>query len=51
MNLEDLVAEEDVLGYDELGVCLEAMLSGKASGCDTMPVEACRGSVHAMKTL
>ena len=26
-NLENLVAEEDVLGYDELGVCLKALCS------------------------
>ena len=33
-NLENLVAEEDVLGYDELEVCLKALRSGKATGCD-----------------
>ena len=46
-NLENLVAEEDVLGYDELGVCLKALRSFKATGFDKVPIEAYRGSVHA----
>ena len=50
-NLENLVAEEDVLGYDELEVCLKALRSGKATGCDNVPVEAYRGSVHATNEL
>ena len=50
-NLENLVAEEDVLGYDELGVCLKALRSGKATGCDNAPIEAYRGSVHATNEL
>ena len=33
-NLENLVAGKDVLGYDELGVCL------KATGFDIVPIEA-----------
>ena len=48
-NLENLVAEEDVLGYDELGVCLNR--SGKATGFDNVPIEAYRGSVHATNEL
>ena len=36
-NLENLVAEEDVLGYDELVVCLKALRSGKATWCDNVP--------------
>ena len=39
-SLENLVAEEDVLGYDELGVCHKALRSGKATGCDNVPIEA-----------
>ena len=50
-SLENLVAEEDVLGYDELGVCLKALRSGKATGCDNVPIEAYRGSVHATNEL
>ena len=50
-NLKNLVAEEDVLGYDELGLCLKALRSGKATGCDNVPVEAYRGSVHAANEL
>ena len=50
-NLENLVAEEDVVGYEELEVCLKALRSGKATGCDTVPVEAYRGSVHATNEL
>ena len=50
-NLENLVAEEDVLGYDELGACLNALRSGKATGCDNVPIEAYRGSVHATNEL
>ena len=50
-SLENLVAEEDVLGYDELGVCLKALRSGKVTGCDNVPIEAYRGSVHATNEL
>ena len=50
-NLENLVAEEDVLGYDKLGACLKALRSGKATGCDNVPIEAYRGSVHATNEL
>ena len=50
-NLENLVAEEDVLGYDELGVCLKALRSDKATGFDNVPIEAYRGSVHATNEL
>ena len=50
-NLENLVAEDDVLGYDEPGVCPKALRSGKATVCDNMPVEAYRGSVHAKNEL
>ena len=50
-NLENLDAEEDVLGYDELGVCLKALHSGKAMGCDDVLVEPYRGSVHATNEL
>ena len=50
-NLENLVAEEDVLGYDELGVCLKALRSGKATGCDNWPIEAYRWSVNATNEL
>ena len=50
-NHENLVAEEDVLGYDELGVCLKALRSGKATRCDNVPIEAYRGSVHATNEL
>ncbi len=42
-NAENLVAEEDVIGYDELGMCLKALCSGKATGCDNVPIEAYRG--------
>ena len=41
-NLENLVTEADVLGYDELEVCLKALRSGKVTGCDNVPVEAYR---------
>ena len=50
-NLENLIVEDDVLGYDELGVCLKALRSGKATGCDNVPIEAYRGSVHATNEL
>ena len=50
-NLENLVAEADGIGYDELEVCLKALRSGKATGCDNVPVEAYRGSVHATNEL
>ena len=50
-NLENLVAEEDVLGYDKLGVCLNALRSCKATGCDNVPIEAYLGSVHATNEL
>ena len=50
-NLENLVAEEDVLGYDELGVCLKALSSGKAKVCDNVPIEDYRGSVHTTSEL
>ena len=49
-SLENLVAEEDVLGYDELGVCLKA-LQWQSDGCDNVPIEAYRGSVHATNEL
>ena len=50
-SLENLVAEEYVLGYDELAVCLKALRSGKATGCDNVPIEAYRGSLHATNEL
>ena len=42
-NLENLVAEEDVLGYDELEMCLKALRSGKATGVTTCPLEPTEG--------
>ena len=41
----------DVLGYDELGVCLKALCSGIATGCGNVPMEAYLGSVHATNEL
>ena len=50
-NLDNLVAEEDVLCYDKLGMCIKALRSDKATGYVNVPVEAYRGSVHATNEL
>ena len=50
-NLENLVAEEDVFCYEELGVCLKSLRSGKAMGCDNVVIEAYRGSVYGTAEL
>ena len=42
-----LVAEDDLLNDTELNECIDALRSGKAVGCDTVPVEAYRGSIEA----
>ena len=36
-NLENRVAEEDVLGYDELGVCIRLFVVAKRPGVTTYP--------------
>ena len=50
-KFENPVAEEDVLGYDKLELCLKALRSGKATGCDNVPVDVYRGFVHATNEL
>ena len=50
-SLECLTAKDDELSDEELHECLQALRCGKAPGCDTMPVEAYRGSVEAKKEL
>ena len=50
-SLERVTAEDDELGDEELHKCLEALRCGKAPGCDSVPVEAYRGSVEATKEL
>ena len=50
-NLESQPADDDVLDDDELRVCLKALRSGKATGWDTVSVEAYRGSVEVTNEL
>ena len=51
-NLENLVAEEHVLGYDELRVCLKVLHSVKATVCNNVPISrSLPGSVHATNEL
>ena len=50
-SLECVTAEDDELGDEELHKCIEALRCGKAPGCDSVPVEAYRGSVEATKEL
>ena len=38
-DLECLVADDDLLNDTELNECLDALRSGKAVGCDNVPVE------------
>ena len=51
MSLECVTAEDDELGDEELHKCPEALRCDKAPGCDSVPVEAYRGSVEATKEL
>ena len=50
-SLECLIAEDDELSDEELHKCIEALLCGKAPGCESVPVDAYRGSVEATKEL
>ena len=48
-SLECSTAEDDELADEELHKSIEALRCGKAPGCDSVPVEAYRGSVKATK--
>ena len=50
-SLERLTAEHDELSDAELSTCLSALSTGKAPGCDDVPIEAYRGSVTAKNEL
>ena len=46
-----LIGEDGLINYTELNECLDTLRSGKAAGCDNVPVEAYRGSIEVKSDL